>query len=48
MIACVVSDGGKKNDGMRRDELNRMACGWLARGGIAATRYHHNTLRRKT
>ena len=23
-------------NGMRRDELNRMACGWLARGGIAA------------
>lgn len=21
---------------MRRDELNRMACGWLVRGGIAA------------
>lgn len=32
----MVSDGGKKNDGMRRGELNRMACGWLVRGGIAA------------
>ena len=21
---------------MRRDELNRMACGWMVRGGIAA------------
>ena len=23
-------------NGMRRDGLNRMACGWLVRGGIAA------------
>ena len=32
----MVSDGGKKNDGMRRDELNRMACGWLVHGGSVA------------
>ena len=23
---------GKRRSGMRRDELNRMACGWLAVG----------------
>ena len=23
-------------NGMCRDELNRMVCGWLSRGGIAA------------
>ena len=23
-------------NGMRRDEVNRMACGWLVRGEIAA------------
>ena len=27
---------GMQMNGMRRDEFNRMACGWLVRGGIAA------------
>ena len=26
---------GRRMNGMRRDELNRMACGWLVSGGIA-------------
>ena len=27
---------GRGMNDMRRDELNRMACGWLGRGGIVA------------